>query len=40
MSRPWPIRINRPEQLLTALLRAFRTLTYPAKCGPVVLAFC
>ena len=33
-------RIARPEQLLTALPRAFRTLTDPADCGPVTLAFC
>lgn len=33
-------RIARPEQLLTALPRAFRTMTDPADCGPVTLAFC
>ena len=33
-------RIMRPEQLLTALPRAFRTMTDPAECGPVCLAFC
>jgi 3D-(3,5/4)-trihydroxycyclohexane-1,2-dione acylhydrolase (decyclizing) len=33
-------RIARPEQLLTALPRAFRTMTDPAECGPVCLAFC
>ena len=33
-------RIARPEQLLTALPRALQTLTDPAKCGPVTLAFC
>lgn len=33
-------RIQRPEQLLTALPRAFATLTDPADCGPVTLAFC
>ena len=33
-------RITRPEQLLTALPRAFATLTDPEKCGPVTLAFC
>ncbi len=33
-------RIMRPEQLLTALPRAFRTMTDPAECGPVTLAFC
>ena len=33
-------RISRPEHLLTALPRAMRTLTDPADCGPVVLAFC
>lgn len=33
-------RITRPEQLLTALPRAFRTMTDPAECGPATLAFC
>ncbi len=33
-------RIMRAEQLLTALPRAFRTMTDPADCGPVTLAFC
>lgn len=33
-------RISRPEHLLTALPRAFRTMTDPADCGPVTLAFC
>ena len=33
-------RIERPEQLLTALPRAMRTMTDPADCGPVTLAFC
>ena len=33
-------RITRPEQLLTALPRAFATMTDPASCGPVTLAFC
>ncbi|HET7413872.1 MAG TPA: 3D-(3,5/4)-trihydroxycyclohexane-1,2-dione acylhydrolase (decyclizing) [Pararhizobium sp.] len=33
-------RISRPEQLLSALPRALRTLTDPADCGPVTLAFC
>lgn len=33
-------RITRPEQLLTALPRAFRTLTDPADCGPVCLSMC
>ena len=33
-------RITRPEQLLTALPRAFRIMTDPADCGPVTLAFC
>ncbi len=33
-------RIMRPEQLLTALPRALRTMTDPAECGPVTLAFC
>ena len=33
-------RISRPEHLLTALPRAMRTLTDPAECGPVTLAFC
>ena len=33
-------RLTRPEHLLTALPRAIRTLTDPANCGPVTLAFC
>lgn len=33
-------RITRPEQLLTALPRAMATMTDPAMCGPVTLAFC
>ncbi len=33
-------RISRPEHILTALPRAMRTLTDPADCGPVCLAFC
>ncbi len=33
-------RISRPEHLLTALPRAFRTMTDQADCGPVTLAFC
>ena len=33
-------RITRPEQILTALPRAMRTLTDPADCGPVTLALC
>jgi 3D-(3,5/4)-trihydroxycyclohexane-1,2-dione acylhydrolase (decyclizing) len=33
-------RIQRPEQLLTALPRALSVLTDPADCGPVTLAFC
>ena len=33
-------RITRPEQLLTALPRAFRMMTDPAECGPATLAFC
>lgn len=33
-------RIMRPEQLLTALPRALRTMTDPADCGPVTLSFC
>ncbi len=33
-------RITRPEQLLSALPRAFATMTDPADCGPVTLAFC
>ena len=33
-------RISRPEHILTALPRALRTLTDPADCGPVCLAFC
>ncbi|SEM91938.1 3D-(3,5/4)-trihydroxycyclohexane-1,2-dione hydrolase [Loktanella fryxellensis] len=33
-------RITRPEQLLTALPRAFAAMTDPADCGPVCLALC
>ena len=33
-------RIMRPEHIITALPRAFRTMTDPADCGPVTLAFC
>ena len=33
-------RIIRSEQLLTALPRAMATMTDPADCGPVTLAFC
>ena len=33
-------RITRPGQLLTALPRALATMTDPANCGPVTLAFC
>lgn len=33
-------RIMRPEQLLTALPRAFRALTDPADCGPATLSIC
>jgi len=33
-------RIMRPEHLLTALPRAFRTMTDPADCGPVTLSMC
>jgi len=33
-------RITRPEQLMTALPRAFRTMTDRAECGPVTLSFC
>jgi len=33
-------RITRPEQLITALPRAFQVLTDPCDCGPVTLAFC
>lgn len=33
-------RVTRPEQLLDALPRAMATLTDPANCGPVTLAFC
>ncbi|WP_199258395.1 3D-(3,5/4)-trihydroxycyclohexane-1,2-dione acylhydrolase (decyclizing) [Paracoccus binzhouensis] len=33
-------RIQRPEQLLTALPRALRVMTDPADCGPACLAFC
>ena len=33
-------RITRPEQLLTALPRAFATMTDPAECGPATLSLC
>ena len=33
-------RITRPEQLLTALPRAFATMLDPAGCGPVTLSLC
>ena len=33
-------RIMRPEQILTALPRAFAVMTDPAECGPATLAFC
>jgi 3D-(3,5/4)-trihydroxycyclohexane-1,2-dione acylhydrolase (decyclizing) len=33
-------RIQRPEQLLTALPRAMGVMTDPVNCGPVTLAFC
>ncbi len=33
-------RIGRPEQLLTALPRAFDAMLDPAGCGPATLAFC
>ncbi|MEL7026620.1 MAG: 3D-(3,5/4)-trihydroxycyclohexane-1,2-dione acylhydrolase (decyclizing) [Pseudomonadota bacterium] len=33
-------RITRPEQLMTALPRAFAVMTDPAECGPVTLGFC
>jgi 3D-(3,5/4)-trihydroxycyclohexane-1,2-dione acylhydrolase (decyclizing) len=33
-------RIQRPEQLLTALPRAMAVMTDPANCGPVCLSFC
>ncbi len=33
-------RITKPEQLLSALPRTFATMTDPADCGPVTLAFC
>jgi 3D-(3,5/4)-trihydroxycyclohexane-1,2-dione acylhydrolase (decyclizing) len=33
-------RITRPEQIITALPRAFRVMTDPADCGPATLAFC
>ncbi|MEM8813843.1 MAG: 3D-(3,5/4)-trihydroxycyclohexane-1,2-dione acylhydrolase (decyclizing) [Pseudomonadota bacterium] len=33
-------RITRPEQVMTALPRAFQIMTDPAGCGPVTLAFC
>jgi len=33
-------RITRPEQLMTALPRAFATMMDPATCGPATIAFC
>ncbi|MEL7107273.1 MAG: 3D-(3,5/4)-trihydroxycyclohexane-1,2-dione acylhydrolase (decyclizing) [Pseudomonadota bacterium] len=33
-------RITRPEHILTALPRAFATMTDPAEAGPVTIAFC
>lgn len=33
-------RIQRPEQLIPALLRAMQILTDPADCGPVTLSMC
>lgn len=33
-------RITRPEQLLTALPRAMRTMTDPADCGPATISLC
>ncbi len=33
-------RIMRPEQLISALPRAFRVMSDPADCGPVTLALC
>ena len=33
-------RIQRPEQLITALYRAMQVLTDPVDCGPVTLALC
>ncbi len=33
-------RITRPEQLITALPRAFRVMSDPADCGPATLALC
>ena len=33
-------RITRPEQLLTALPRAYAAMTDPADCGPATLALC
>ena len=33
-------RITRPEQLLTALPRAFAVMTDPVECGPVTLSLC
>ena len=38
MSRYWD-RINRPEQLTSALLEAMRVLTSPADTGAVTLGF-
>ncbi len=39
VSRYWD-RITRPEQIITSLPQALRTLLDPADCGPVTLAFC
>ncbi len=33
-------RITRPEQLMTALPRAFAVMTDPAECGPATIAMC
>ena len=33
-------RITRPEQIITSLPQAIRTLVDPADCGPATLAFC
>jgi len=39
VSRFWD-RITRPEQIITSLPQALRTLLDPADCGPATLAFC
>ncbi|MDM8212770.1 3D-(3,5/4)-trihydroxycyclohexane-1,2-dione acylhydrolase (decyclizing) [Enterococcus hirae] len=39
VSKYWD-RIQRPEQLMSALLRAFEVMTNPATCGPVTISLC